>query len=246
MVWAGAITAGAMGACAGAFMGTAVVRAARQEQPWRGRSHCDACGVGLGFARTIPLVSYAWTGGRCGSCASPIDRIHPAAEAAAAAVAAVPFLLLGPGRAVLVAGLGLLLVWESLVDTTSGRLPDRLTLACLVLAAALALQRGWIVLALGVAAAAISFLTLECLRRLFERAAGAPGLGFGDVKLIGSLAIWLGPAIAWAIVLASCAGLLFVLVRRPASRTIPFGPFIAAAGWTVGLAREAQLWPPHI
>ncbi len=241
MALATSIMAGAIGACVGSFIGTSVVRGARAEQPWHGRSHCDACGAGLGFARTIPIISYLGSRGSCGQCRSPIDRVHPAAEVAAVAVSASPFLFLEPAKASLIAGLGLVLLWESLVDVRTGRLPDRLTLACLCFSISLGLWRSWAVLATGLAAAGITFALLEGLRRVFVRTAGGPGLGFGDVKLVTAMAVWLGVATPWVIVLASGAGLLFVAVRGPASRTIPFGPFIAGAAWIVGLVREAQL-----
>ena len=246
MAVATAVTAGAIGACAGSFIGSAVVRGARSEQPWTGRSHCDACGAHLDWASTIPIVSYAVARGACGRCRAPIDRTHLAAEAAALVVVALPFLFLAPVRAVLVAGLGLTLVWASLVDARTGRLPDPLTLACLALSAALALAKGWTALGAGLAVAGGAFVVLEALRRLFIHARGAPGLGFGDVKLIAALAVWTGLATAWGVVLASCTGLLFMLARRPASGTIAFGPFIAGAVWTVGFVREAWPWPPLI
>jgi prepilin signal peptidase PulO-like enzyme (type II secretory pathway) len=62
------------------------------------------------------------------------------------------------------------------------------------------------------------------------------GLGMGDVKLIATMGIFLGPAVLGAVIVALLAGSLFGLalfVRHgtaAAKLTIPFGPFLALGG----------------
>jgi leader peptidase (prepilin peptidase)/N-methyltransferase len=71
---------------------------------------------------------------------------------------------------------------------------------------------------------------------------GDPGLGFGDVKLIGALALWLGDLTPWMVVGAAILGLVASALLKPSGGRLAFGPAIAASAWTLGLVREANLW----
>ena len=232
-----------IGLCLGSYATTAAMRRARSEASSRGRSHCDGCGAGLGFAETVPLYSYLLRHGACACCGARIDPLHPAGEIAGGVAVAIPFALLPPSTALLVATLGLLLLAASVFDAKTRRLPDALTLAAALICAGLALVRGLPHLALNAAVAMAAILVLEALRRLFGRAKGEAGLGFGDVKLIAALALWLGALTPWMVTLASVAGLAAVALWRPAERRIAFGPFIAAAAFGLGLLMEARPWP---
>jgi leader peptidase (prepilin peptidase)/N-methyltransferase len=76
----------AVGAVVGSTVTTAAIRTMRGE-PWiRGRSHCDNCGCAIGFARTIPLVSFAIARGKCASCNAAISWRHPVGEALGAGI----------------------------------------------------------------------------------------------------------------------------------------------------------------
>jgi leader peptidase (prepilin peptidase)/N-methyltransferase len=238
-----ALPAAAIGLCVGSYAATAAIRAARAEPSHAGRSHCDGCGRGLGFAATVPVLSFVALGGRCATCGERIDPIHPAGEALGGMVAAAPFLLLPAGPAAAASALGLVLLAAALNDLTTRLLPDAQTLAAAVLCALLALQHGAGRLLAGLAFAAAAFAVLEAARRGFLALRRRPGLGFGDVKLFAALALWLGPAAPWALVLACAAGLAQFALARPRSGAIAFGPAIAAAGFTAGLIMETASWP---
>ncbi len=136
-----------------------------------------------------------------------------------------------------------MLLAAAIYDAKTRRLPDGLTLAAGLLCAGLALEHGASRLLLGCAVAMVAVGGLEAARRIFLKARGEPGLGFGDVKLVGAAAIWLGPQTPWMITLASAAGLAGFALLKPADRRIPFGPFIAASTFGLGLVLEARSWP---
>lgn len=231
------------GTVAGSFAATAGVRASRAEQVFVGRSHCDGCGQTLSYAQTLPLVSYVAAGGACRDCRARIDPIHPAGELAGGAVFLGALMLGDPIRAASVALLGLVLIAASAVDAKSQKLPDALTLLAAMLCALLAWTRSVGAGFAGLAAALVAIAVLEGLRRLSQARNGEPGLGFGDVKLVGALALWLGVDTPWMVTGAAALGLAAMVLLRPPGGRLAFGPAIAAAGWSLGVMREANLWP---
>ncbi len=244
--WIMDAAAAAIGATAGSHAATAAIRAGRAEQSLTGRSHCDGCGMALGLVQTVPVVSFVGLGGACAGCGARIDPLHPAGEIAGGALALAAVLAAPPLKALPLAGLGMVLLASSLIDLKTRRLPDLLTLAVAGFCAVLALQGGLGRLELGLATGAITFLTLVGLRRGFEAFRRKPGLGFGDVKLLAALAIWLAAAIPWAVLLASAGGLVACAVVRPKDGRIAFGPFIAAGAFAVGMFSEVFGWPSRI
>jgi len=232
-----------VGACLGSYAATTAVRMARSEQAVAGRSRCDACGVALGFARTVPLVSYVGLGGACADCGGRIDPAHLVGEVGGAVIVLSALLVAPPVTAALLATLGLVLLTSALVDAKTQRLPDALTAAVALIGLILAAQRSMTDLAIGAVAAAITFVVFEAIRRGFLLSQGKPGLGFGDVKLAAALAIWLGITTPWAIAAASAVGLVAMAVVRPASGRLSFGPAIALAAFAIGLIREVGAWP---
>lgn len=231
-----------MGAVVGSFAATAGLRWARGEQALSGRSRCDACATPLGFARTVPIISYVRQGGACAACRAPIHPGHPIGETLGAGLAMASVMILPIGPALLAAGLGLVLIAAAAADAASRRLPDVASLAVAVLGGLLALQRGPVALAAGLVAAAITGGMLLLLRRMFSARTGDPGLGLGDVKLAAALALWLGAATPWAVAAAGLLGLAQTRLSRSADGKIAFGPALALGGWSVGLALQAGLF----
>lgn len=232
----------ATGLVVGSFVVTAALRSVRGEQALAGRSRCDGCGVGLGFAATTPLISYAMARGACAGCGARIDPLHPIGEAAGAVIVLAAVLAAQtPIRAGLLAALGLVLLATSVIDARSRRLPDVLTAIVALIGFGLAAQRGEA--AIGLAAGGVAFLLADGVRRGFLLVRKRPGLGFGDVKLIAALAVWLGLATPWAVVAAAVLGLATFAIVRPADGRLAFGPALAAAGFAVGLMVEAGVLP---
>lgn len=238
---------GLAGAALGSFAVTAALRTATGRGFAAGRSACDGCQRPLGFAETVPVLSFAAARGVCSACGGRIDPLHPVGELAGALAGvvgvAVAVEAAGPARGLLVALVGLALLGAAAIDWRVRRLPDIVTALIALAALALTLlaarplwaHLGW---AAGVGAA------LLALRAVTRRGGRPPGLGLGDVKLLAALALWLGPAMPLAIAAASLLGLAQAVVVQPADRRVPFGPAIALAGWSLGVLMELGLWPP--
>jgi leader peptidase (prepilin peptidase)/N-methyltransferase len=81
------------------------------------------------------------------------------------------------------------------------------------------------------------YVSLWSVYHLFRLVTGKEGMGYGDFKLLAALGAWLGwkmllPIILSAAVTGAVVGIIVLTVRRQNRATpIPFGPFLAAAGW---------------
>jgi leader peptidase (prepilin peptidase)/N-methyltransferase len=227
----------AIGAVGGSAVATAALRAARNEAWLSGRSHCDGCGQELGFARTVPLISYAAARGRCAGCRALIAPSHPMGEAAGLAVVLSAAVTRSDWTFAPCAALGLVLVYAAVFDAETLTIPDWASVAVATLGLVLALAAGR--LGAGVATGVGVFATLQILRGAYGLVRKRQGLGGGDVKLLAATSIWLGVERAGvALGLAALLAFLWVLARRGAgSDRIAFAPFIAVGCWVGGI------WP---
>lgn len=228
-----------LGSVLGSFVTNWGIRAARGEQALAGRSHCDACKTPLAFALTIPVVSFALLGGRCRTCGVKIDAVHPLGESAGVLIGIFAVLTPSPLEAALTASLGFTVLMAAVIDAKTLRLPNALSLTAAFLALGLALVRDDLIE--GLVASLVIGGALAALR-LAVRSGQVPGLGLGDVKLAAALALWLGAASSWMLVVAATLGLVAMKIRPPASSKLAFGPWIAFAAYIVGLAREWSGW----
>ena len=217
------------------------------------RSRCPACGTAIAARHNLPLVSWLWLRGRCASCAAPIGVRYPLVElltgVAVALVAwrcgATPETLYG----CLVAAL---LIAMSGIDLDTQLLPDSLTYPLLWtgLLAAVWSGRGTAPFPVtpvdAILGAALGYLVLWTVFWVFRLVTGKEGMGRGDFKLLAALGAWLGwVAIPLVVLLSSLVGALvggFLILFRGRDRQvpIPYGPYLAAAGFI------ALLWGPDI
>ena len=215
--------------------------------PWIGalarRLDFDETDQSLGFAQTIPIVSFARLGGACATCRARIDPTHLVGELVGAGLLVLALWIGDPLRGLLVAVLGFVLLASAVIDARTQRLPDALTLLILALTLGLTWLHSPSALGIGLMTGAVTFAILFGVRALSRRKDGAPGLGLGDVKLFSVLAIWLGLATPWALLAASLLGLAIMRVLRPHDGRLAFGPMIAASAWIIGLLGEGGLWP---
>ena len=240
------LTATMFGACIGSFVATAVVRTTRGERVTVGRSHCDHCQTPLGFHQTAPVVSYLVQGGACRRCGGRIEPLHFLGEVGGAGIAALGMAVWlaarQPATSVLTAtALGFLLLALSLYDLRTQRLPDPLVAIGLALTLALAWAQDRLVV--GLVCGLVTFTMLAGVRHLSRTRGGEAGLGFGDVKLLSVLAVWLGLQTPLALVAACIIALMGRLVTRTWTGRTAFGPAIASAAWLVGLCEGSGLWP---
>lgn len=205
------------------------------------RSQCEQCRAPIAAHDLVPLLSYAVLHGACRRCAAPIDPFHWRVELAALAVplSAAACGLTGPALWA-ACGLGWTLLALAWIDGHGMVLPDALTLPLIPagLLATLWLNPGG--LADHALAVALGYTAFRLVAWTYRRLRGWEGLGEGDAKLLAALGAWIGlgglPAV---ILVAAVAGLLWALLVRlrgaamGLTTALPFGPFLALAGWAV-------------
>jgi leader peptidase (prepilin peptidase)/N-methyltransferase len=221
----------------GSFLGVVVVRLPAHRSVVFGPSLCDACGHALGARDLVPVLSWLASGRRCRYCRSGLGFFFPFIELAALAVALWAATVTNGLALALGCAFGWTLLTLAAIDWRDGVLPDVLTLP--LLAAAPFLAGGdWRSHVIGAAA---GFAVLAGVAWLYRRLRGRDGLGMGDAKLFAALGAWTGwQGLPEVLLIASLAGLLFVLVRSrntplEATSRIAFGPFLALGGWIVWL-----------
>ncbi|SET34098.1 prepilin peptidase [Pseudomonas graminis] len=210
-------------------------------------STCPHCSHKIRAWENIPVVSYLFLGGKCSQCKAPISKRYPLVELACGLLSAFIAWHLGFGWQ---AGAMLVLTWGllsmSLIDADHQLLPDAIVLPLLWL--------GLIVNAFGLFTsltdalwgAVAGYLVLWCVFWLFKLITGKEGMGYGDFKLLAMLGAWGGWQILPLTILLSSIvgavlGLILLRLRNVETSTpIPFGPYLALAGWI------ALLWGDQI
>ncbi len=222
--------AGVLGAVFGSFLNVVVYRLPRHESLVKPASHCPNCGTPVKPYDNIPIISWLLLRGHCRGCGVAISARYPLVEALTAALCAGAVLVhhSDAGIALSVA-LILLVVPAAVIDLEHRIIPNRITAfgAALALAIGLALDPSGEPGRLIAGAAAGGFLLVAAL-------AYPGGMGMGDVKLAGVMGLFLGAAVAPALLIALVAGVLLgaiVIARKGAQAgrktAVPFGPFLA-------------------
>jgi leader peptidase (prepilin peptidase)/N-methyltransferase len=185
----------------------------------------------------IPILSWLLLRGHCRSCSAPISPRYPLVEALTAALAVAVVLVKGADRdAWLGLAFVLVLVPVALIDLDHRIIPNRITLPAAIAAVVigLATRPHHVPEQLIAGAAAGGFLLIAAL-------AYPRGMGMGDVKLAGVMGLFLGRAVAPAMLVALLSGTLVgavIIARKGAAEgrktAVPFGPFLALGG-AVGL-----------
>jgi len=218
------------------------------------RSRCPKCSAPIKAHQNIPLLSWLLLGGKCANCQAPISPRYPIVELVTAALSAAVALRFGWHWQTLAA---LLFTWAlvalTVIDLDHTLLPDIITLPLLWLGLLLSLfwhpgltppaptdARSAIV------GAVAGYLILWLVYWAFKLVTGKEGMGYGDFKLLGALGAWLGWQMLPLILLLSALtgaviGIALIAIRgRDRNLPIPFGPYLAAAGWI------ALMWGPQI
>lgn len=203
------------------------------------RSACPHCQHQIAWYENIPVVSWLVLSGKCSDCKKPISKRYPLVELASALVAGVCAWQLGASLwLVAVLCLSWTLLALALIDFDTTLLPDAMTLPLLWAGLLLsAFHLSPVPLFDAVIGAAAGYLVLWGVFWLFKLLTGKEGMGYGDFKLLGALGAWLGwQYLPLVILLSSLVGavvggglLVSGLIKR--DQGIPFGPYLAAAGW---------------
>ncbi|MGN6520453.1 MAG: prepilin peptidase [Dokdonella sp.] len=201
-------------------------------------SHCPHCKHPLSPLENIPLLSWLVLGGRCRHCKTPISWQYPLVELLSALASAVVAWRFGFGPAL---GAALVFTWiliaASGIDVRTQLLPDQLTLPLLWLGLLASLVPLFVEPSAAIVGAVAGYLSLWCVFWLFKLGTGKEGMGYGDFKLLAALGAWMGAMSLLPIVLLSSlvgaivGGIALAARGRDRNTPIPFGPFIAAAGW---------------
>jgi leader peptidase (prepilin peptidase)/N-methyltransferase len=221
------------GAVAGSFVSVVAHRIPRGESIVGPRSRCPQCGHRVAAYDNVPIVSWVLLRGRCRSCGERISPAYPIVELALGAAFLATALVFRGQPAELALGLVFvtMLAAVTLTDLERRMIPN-------VVLAAGALAGAGLVLAAypdslaehGIAAAAAGGALL------IVAVAYPRGMGMGDVKLAAVMGLYLGRAVAPALLVGFAAGALVgagMMLRHGAAarkRAIPFGPFLALGG----------------
>ena len=202
------------------------------------RSRCPACGHGITALENIPLVSWALLRGRCSACKKPISARYPTIELLTGLASALVAWRFGPTFAC--AG-ALLLTWSlialAFIDFDTTLLPDSITLPLVWAGLGFNLSGAFVPLPMAVIGAMAGYLLLWSVYWLFKLATGKEGMGYGDFKLLAALGAFLGwQMLPLIVLLSSIVGAvigvaLIILARRGREVPMPFGPYLACAGF---------------
>lgn len=207
---------------------------------WSPRSQCPQCDRPIRAYENIPVLSFLLLRGHCPGCGGRISWQYPAVELLTAALFALTILHFGAGAAGLAAlGLTAVLIAAAGIDARTTLLPDQLTLPLLWLGLVANYFGLFTDLESAVLGAIGGYLSLWLVYHAFRLTTGKEGMGYGDFKLLAALGAWLGwQALPMVLLLASLVGAIvgitLILLRgRDRNIPIPFGPYLAAAGWLV-------------
>lgn len=202
------------------------------------RSQCPTCGHAISAWENIPLLSYLVLGGKCAGCRTPISLQYPLVELATALLSVLVAWQVGYGWHLLaLLGMTWALVTLFMIDAKTMLLPDVITYPLLWAGLLLNLNGMFTPLADAVLGAAFGYLSLWSVYHLFRLLTGKEGMGFGDFKLLAALGAWGGWQILPFVIFASSLfgavfGIAWMLAKRSrASLPMPFGPWLAMAGF---------------
>ena len=208
------------------------------------RSACPKCGAMITALQNIPVISYLVLGGKCANCGAKIPVRYPLVELGTAILSALVAWKFG---FVWYTGAALVLTWMLIalagIDIDHQLLPDTMTLPLMWLGLLLSLATTVPAIGLpvdprsSIIGALAGYLCLWSVYHGFRLLTGKEGMGYGDFKLLAALGAWLGWQMLLPIVLISAfcgavIGLLMIVLRgRDRNVPMPFGPYLAAAGW---------------
>lgn len=202
------------------------------------RSRCPGCGHKIRAWENIPLLSYLLLRARCNGCNAPISSRYPLVELLTGILSAFVAWRFGVGWETLAAlALSYALIALTFIDFDHQLLPDTITLPFLWLGLALSLFGVFTDVRASLIGAIAGYLSLWLVYHLFRVLTQKEGMGYGDFKLLALLGAWLGWKMLPAIILLSSVvgavlGTLWLsLSDQDRSTPLPFGPYLAAAGW---------------
>jgi leader peptidase (prepilin peptidase) / N-methyltransferase len=211
------------------------------------RSHCPKCKHQISALENIPVISYLFLKGKCSNCGNKISVRYPLIELISGLSVVIVAYYFGVSIQTLFA---LFLTWSlialSMIDFDHQLLPDDITLPLLWLGIIINIFGLFTNLESSVIGAVFGYGTLWSVYIIFKLVTGKEGMGHGDFKLLALLGAWFGwQALPLIIILSSLVGAvigisLMIFNSHDRNSAIPFGPYLAIAGWI------SMLWGPYI
>lgn len=202
------------------------------------RSSCPQCKSPITALQNIPVLSYLFLRGKCAHCKAPISIRYPIIEATTALLSVIVAFHFGYSLETVA---GIILTWclicLTMIDYDTQLLPDSITLPLLWGGLFLSLFTLFVDNHDSIIGAIAGYLSLWSVYHLFRLATGKEGMGYGDFKLLAALGAWMGWQMLPVIILLSSlvgaivGSALIIFQRKKSGTPIPFGPFLAAAGW---------------
>lgn len=206
-------------------------------------SRCKNCQAPIKAWQNIPVLSYLMLRGRCHNCQTPISVRYPVIEAITGLLS---FLVIWQFGATANGLCILFFTWSliclTMIDVDQKLLPDQITLPLLWLGLIINSYGLLVTLEDALWGAVAGYLSLWSVYWVFKLVTGKEGMGYGDFKLLAALGAWMGwQALPMIILLSSLVGAIIGSIILTASKkgrdtAIPFGPYLAIAGWI------AMLW----
>lgn len=201
-------------------------------------SRCPHCGHKIKPWENIPVISYLFLRGKCSNCKAGISIRYPIIELVTGLLSVAVIYYVGVNWSGLAA---LIFTWSlitlTMIDFDTYLLPDDITLPLLWLGLIANSFGTFTDLSSAVWGAIAGYLALWSVYKLFKLVTGKEGMGYGDFKLLAALGAWMGWQMLPQIILLSSLvgaviGISMIVIRgRDKNIPIPFGPYLAIAGW---------------
>ncbi|NQZ86786.1 MAG: prepilin peptidase [Colwellia sp.] len=201
-------------------------------------STCPHCQHSIRFYENIPVISWLFLKGKCSQCKNKISARYPLVELSTALLSLVIAQHFG---VTVITCYALILTWGlvalTMIDFDHMLLPDQIVLPLLWLGLMVNLSNGLVPIEDAVIGAIAGYTSLFSIFWLFKLATGKEGMGFGDFKLFALFGAWIGwQLLPLLILMASVVGAvigisLMIFKNHQKGQAIPFGPYLAIAGW---------------
>ncbi|QYK01108.1 prepilin peptidase [Shewanella psychrotolerans] len=210
-------------------------------------SACPKCKTSIKPWHNLPVLGWLILGGKCASCKTAISARYPIIEAITGLAVAYLAYHFGPTEQFVFSTLltfGLIALTG--IDLDEMLLPDQITLPLLWFGLLINLNSTFTSPTEAIIGAAAGYISLWSVFWGFKLLTGKEGMGYGDFKLLAVFGAWFGWQLLPLIILLSSVvgalvGVLLIISKRINSgNPIPFGPYIALAGWI------AMIWGEQI
>ena len=208
-------------------------------------STCPKCGHTIRAWENIPVISYLFLKGKCANCKTGISPRYPLVELFTAIACTFTAYHFGPtSQAVWAILITYVLITLIFIDVDKMLLPDQLTLPLLWLGLLLSTSDVFVGTTDAIIGAAAGYLSLWSVYWVFKLVTGKEGMGYGDFKLLAALGAYTGwQGLPVIILLSSFVGAIIgiaimMIQNKGKSLAIPFGPYLAVAGWLTLLYKD--------